>query len=139
MDIEIRTNLAELRFKHGRISQKAVSEATGIGQKTLSALETGSSKGIEFNTLVRLCKFFNCGPGDLLQICTKDNSPETEQEIEISERSMLRAKQLVAQGLEQAMRSEPASVDEIWADFDAVRERIQTEITRMDRQDRNSA
>ena len=58
----IRTNLSYLRFSRGRLSQKAVSKSTGIGQKTLSALETGASKGIEFNTLLKLCMFFECSP-----------------------------------------------------------------------------
>jgi putative transcriptional regulator len=133
----IKTNLAELRFKHGRISQKKVSEATGIGQKTLSALETSASKGIEFNTLLRLCEFFNCNPGDLLQICDEKDTSEVD-EVVISEASLVRAKQLVAQGLERALHSEPSSADDIWNAFDTIREKIQSEIVRK-QQERTSA
>jgi len=116
----IKTNLSFLRFSHGRLSQKAVSEATGIGQKTLSALETGASKGIEFNTLLKLCSFFNCGPGDLLLL---EDEPEN---ITVSDESRQKAKLLVAQGLQAAMQSQNATPEEIWAEFDAVRVRMQS-------------
>lgn len=119
MNKYIRTNLSFLRFAHGRISQKAVSEATGIGQKTLSALETGASKGIEFNTLLQLCIFFNCTPSDLLIV------EEEPQDEPISDESRQKAKDLVARGLQAAMQAAPLNPDQIWAEFDAVRARMQ--------------
>lgn len=119
MTKQIRTNLAYLRFVNGRLSQKAVSEATGIGQKTLSALETGASKGIEFNTLLRLCTFFQCALSDLLVI---EDEPE---ETEVSEASRQEAKNLVARGLQAAMAAPPADSEAVWAEFDAVRVRMQ--------------
>ena len=119
MSKSIKANLAYLRFMNGRLTQKAVSEATGIGQKTLSALETGASKGIEFSTLIKLCDFFHCTPGELLLI---------EEEAEVappSKESLLRAKHLVAQGLSAAMLAEPKDPEEIWKDFDSVRVKLQ--------------
>ena len=116
----IRTNLSFLRFSHGRLSQKTVSEATGIGQKTLSALETGASKGIEFNTLLKLCTFFSCSPGELLLI------EEEPQDIPVSDESRQKAKLLVAQGLQAAMQAPPATPEQVWAEFDAVRARMQS-------------
>ncbi|HEY9869385.1 MAG TPA: helix-turn-helix transcriptional regulator [Candidatus Obscuribacterales bacterium] len=116
---QLRTNLAYLRFVNGRLSQKAVSEATGIGQKTLSALETGASKGIEFNTLLRLCMFFQCTPSDLLVI------EEEPEDVVVSEESRRKAKGLVALGLRAAMQAGAADPEQIWAEFDAVRARMQ--------------
>lgn len=119
MSRQIRTNLAYLRFSHGRLSQKAVSEATGIGQKTLSALETGASHGIEFNTILKLCEFFRVTPGDLLII---EDEPAEEP---VSEYAREKAKELVARGLSNAMRSEKLTPDEVWKEFDIVRAKMQ--------------
>lgn len=115
----IRTNLSHLRFSHGRLSQKAVSEATGIGQKTLSALETGASKGIEFNTLLKLCTFFNCTPSELLLI------EEEPGDTEVSDQAREKAKMLVARGLQASMQSAPITPEQVWEEFDAVRIRVQ--------------
>ncbi len=119
MSKQLRTNLAYLRFINGKLTQKDVSEATGIGQKTISSLETGASKGIEFNTLVKLCTFFNCTPGDLLML--EDEVDDTP----ISERSRSKAKELVARGLKAAMDSPDVDPEQVWADFDDVRSRLQ--------------
>jgi putative transcriptional regulator len=115
---QIKTNLAYLRFHNGRLSQKAVSEATGLGQKTLSALETSASKGIEFNTLLKLCEFFHCKPGDLLLLEDEaDEEPVTEEALN-------KARDLVARGLATALQAPAVSAEEIWAEFDAVRQRM---------------
>lgn len=124
----LKTNLALLRFNHGRISQKSVSEATGIGEKILSALETGASKGIEFNTLLKLCMFFNCTPGDFLIVADVCDESD-EEELIISDQSRSLAEELVAQGLQRAMQAKVSAADQIWADFDAVREKIQADLT----------
>lgn len=115
----IRTNLAALRFAKGKLSQREVSEATGIGQKTLSALETGASKGIEFNTLARLCAFFRCEPSDVLLI------EDEVEDIKPSDSSLKKADDLIARGLQAAMQAPKQTPEEIWAQFDAVRARIQ--------------
>ncbi|MEZ4537003.1 MAG: helix-turn-helix transcriptional regulator [Cyanobacteriota/Melainabacteria group bacterium] len=125
MSMQLKTNLAYLRFINGRLSQKTVSEATGIGQKTLSALETGSSKGIEFNTLIKLCTFFRCTPSDLLII------EEDVDDKPLSEESRQRAKHLVARGLETAMRSSMNDPEKVWAEFDSVRTRLQSATDRV--------
>ena len=119
MPKHIRTNLCYLRFTRGRLSQKSVSKATGIGQKTLSALETGTSKGIEFNTLLRLCTFFNCAPSELLFIEEEPPAPP------VSDHSRQKAKHIVARGLKAAMQAPKTTPDEVWAEFDAVRTRMQ--------------
>ncbi|MBZ0187164.1 MAG: helix-turn-helix transcriptional regulator [Candidatus Obscuribacterales bacterium] len=119
MSKQLRTNLAYLRFINGRLTQKAVSEGTGIGQKTLSALETGASKGIEFNTLIKLCTFFRCTPSDLLVI------EEDVDDMPVSEQSRQTARQLVASGLQAAMGASAADPEQVWAEFDNVRARLQ--------------
>ena len=128
----IRTNLSYLRFAHGRLSQKFISEATGIGQKTLSALETGTSKGIEFNTLLRLCTFFNCTPGDVLVI------DQEADEVPVSEDARRRAKELVARGLKAALQDPITDPEKIWVEFDNVRSRMQETAERAEAQKQSS-
>ena len=116
---QLRSNLAYLRFINGKLSQKDVSEATGIGQKTISSLERGASKGIEFNTLMKLCAFFNCTPGDLLIL------EDEVEDIHISQKSRKKAKELVALGLKSAMDAPVIDPEKVWAEFDDVRARLQ--------------
>lgn len=117
----IRTNLARLRLEHGKLSQREVSQATGIGQKTLSALETGASQGIEFKTLIKLCTFFACTPNDILIM---DEEPE---DVPPSKESLEKADELIARGLKAAMSAPKQTPAEVWAEFDAVRTRLQQE------------
>ena len=119
MNEYIRTNLAQLRFTAGRLTQREVSQATGIGQKTLSALETGVSKGIEFKTLTKLCVFFSCEPSDILVI------EEEAEAVPPSKFALGKAEELIARGLQAAMTAPKQTPEEIWAEFDAVRERLQ--------------
>jgi len=114
-----RFNLALLRATHGRLTQREVSLATGLSQKTLSALETGSSKGIEFSTLVKLCQFLKCAPNDLLIL------EDVIEEIQPSDESRAKAKEIISRGLEKAIAAPKKTPDEIWAEFDALRIKIQ--------------
>lgn len=43
-----------------------ISEATGISRTTLCALNWDKGKGVQFNTLDKLCQYFNCNISDLL-------------------------------------------------------------------------
>ena len=108
-----------------KLSQREVSQATGIGQKTLSALETGASQGIEFSTLVKLCTFFRCEPSDILLIEEQeDNTPPSQE-------SLNKADMLIKRGLKAAMDSSPPkSSQAIWAEFDAMKERLQKSASR---------
>ncbi len=115
---KVRFNLAVLRATRGKLTQREVSLATGLSQKTLSALETGSSKGVEFATLAKLCQFLKCMPNDLLIL---------EDEIEFvapSEKSLSKAKEIISKGLERAMNAPRKTPEEVWADFDALRNKI---------------
>lgn len=114
----VRFNLALMRAMRGKLTQREVSLATGLSQKTLSALETGASKGVEFSTLARLCQFLKCTPDDLLLL---------EDEIEDiipSKESIAKAKDIVSKGLLRSMNAPAQSPEEIWAEFDALRSKM---------------
>ncbi|MBI1270867.1 helix-turn-helix domain-containing protein [bacterium] len=122
MSKQLRTNLAYLRFINGKLSQKDVSEATGIGQKIISALERGASKGIEFNTVVKLCAFFNCSPGDLLIL------EDEFDDLPVSDKSRKKARELVARGLKAAMEAPAVDPEKLWCEYDRVLNRIDKSI-----------
>ena len=50
-----------------RLTLTKVAQDTGLSRTTLTALTTRSAKGIQFDTLNRLCAALNCQPGDLLE------------------------------------------------------------------------
>jgi len=116
----IRTNLAYLRLVRGKLTQRAIADATGIGQKTLSALETGTSKGIEFSTLAKLCTFLQCTPSDLLVL-----EDEPEKEVATKE-ALTKADELIKRGLQKAMESQPKTTKQVWDEFDQMRSRLQS-------------
>lgn len=127
----IRTNLAQLRFANGKLTQREVSEGTGIGQKTLSALETGASKGIEFRTLLKLTDYFKCSIDDILVV---------EEEVEDkppSEESLKKADDLIARGIKKAIDTPQQTPAEIWAEFDELRSKLQRE--RIDRRQKTTS
>lgn len=115
----IRTNLAYLRLVRGKLTQRAIADATGIGQKTLSALETGASKGIEFATLAKLCAFLKCTPDELLIL------EEEPKDQAVTKEAYLKANELITRGLQRAMEQPSKSAEEVWADFDRMRASLQ--------------
>ena len=117
----VRFNLAFMRAARGKLTQREVALATGLSQKTLSALETGSSKGVEFSTIARLCQFLKCSPNDLLVIEEEiiDTPPSTS--------SLEKANSIIARGLKRAMETPQQTPEEIWSAFDALQEKIQTQ------------
>jgi DNA-binding Xre family transcriptional regulator len=117
----IRFNLAFMRAARGKLTQREVALATGLSQKTLSALETGSSKGVEFSTIARLCQFLKCSPNDLLVLEEEiiDTPPSTS--------SLEKANAIIARGLKRAMETPQQTPEEIWSAFDALREKMQTQ------------
>ncbi len=54
----IRLRVREIREAQG-LSQAALAEKAGIRPATLSAIETGQTKGIDFDTLERLARALN--------------------------------------------------------------------------------
>jgi len=130
---ELRFNLALIRAARGKLSQRDVAEATGLTQKTISALETGTSKGVEFSTIAKLCDFLKCSPNDLLVL------EDEIEDIPVSRKSLQKADELIARGLRRAMNAPAQSAEELWAEFDAVREKIQAQVQAVeDRKGRKS-
>lgn len=116
---QVRFNLALMRATRGKLTQREISLATGLSQKTLSALETGSSKGVEFATLAKLCDFLKCEPNDLLVL------EEEAEEIKPSKESLVKAKDIVSRGLVRAMKAPKQTSEDIWAEFDELRTKIE--------------
>ncbi|MDP9374767.1 MAG: helix-turn-helix domain-containing protein [Chloroflexota bacterium] len=61
----IHVDLPVLRARR-RLSQRQLAALAGVRPDTISALERGSTAGIQFETLARLCEALHCTPGDIL-------------------------------------------------------------------------
>lgn len=61
-----------INFKKIMLKKKTsiteISKATGISRSTLTLLSNGTSKGIQFDTLEKICYFLDCTPNDLIKI-----------------------------------------------------------------------
>lgn len=55
-------------IKDKKSSITEISQATGISRSTLTLLSNGTSKGIQFDTLEKICSFLKCTPNDLIKI-----------------------------------------------------------------------
>ena len=53
-------------------SIRQLSEETNITRLSLTKLYDGNAKGIEFETLNKLCKYFGCAVGDILEFEDKE-------------------------------------------------------------------
>ena len=49
------------------ISVQEVANATGIERAALNRIELGQTTRIDFDTLMRLCKYYGVGVGDILE------------------------------------------------------------------------
>lgn len=61
------SHLAELMAKKKIRNVNRLSEETGIGTPTLYRLFDGTNTRIDYDTISKLCKFFECSIGDLLE------------------------------------------------------------------------
>lgn len=62
----VKIKLSELMGRH-KMTQKEVSEKTGIRPSTVSIFYHETIKRIDVNHINELCKLFNCQPGDLFE------------------------------------------------------------------------
>lgn len=62
----IKINLSTLMGKH-KLTIQDVHEQTGLNRNTISNLYHERVKRIDFDTINKFCKLFNCQPGDLIQ------------------------------------------------------------------------
>jgi len=49
-----------------KAKSKDLAAYVGITEANLSLLKQGKVKGVRFDTLMRICEFLDCQPGDLL-------------------------------------------------------------------------
>lgn len=63
----IKVKLSNLMGEHKVKSFVLLEKETGITRKTLAKLYNGEGKGIDYETLNALCRYFNCTVADLLE------------------------------------------------------------------------
>ena len=62
----IKIKVSELLGRH-KMTQKELSDRTGIRPGTVSALYHENIKRLEIDQINKLCAVFNCQPGDLFE------------------------------------------------------------------------
>ncbi|MFK5883667.1 MAG: helix-turn-helix transcriptional regulator [Candidatus Izemoplasma sp.] len=65
MKIKIKLN-EKLREKN--ITSKELCNFVGITQANMSILRSGKAKGVRFDTLLKICEYLECTPGDIIDI-----------------------------------------------------------------------
>lgn len=65
-EIRIIVRLDVMLARHKRKS-KELAEYIGITEQNLSIIKLGKAKGVRFETLAKICDFFDCQPGELLE------------------------------------------------------------------------
>ncbi len=63
----ILVKLDDLMWRY-KVTAKELAEKTGLGTNTISRLRNNKAKGIDFNTLEKLCNFFKCSVSDIIGI-----------------------------------------------------------------------
>jgi putative transcriptional regulator len=71
----VKNNLRVLMAKH-KMNIQDVSDATGLSRKSISKLYNEESVQITFDVIARICKLFECEPGDLLYLEEKKENKE---------------------------------------------------------------
>lgn len=71
----IKCNLSKLMGIH-KMSIQDVHEKTGLNRATISNLYHEKARRIDFETMDKLCKLFNCqaGPGELFEFIPEDKN-----------------------------------------------------------------
>lgn len=62
----LKVKLSDLMGKH-KLTIAKVSELTSLSRPTISALYHEKVSRIDFETVIKLCKLFNCTVGDLIE------------------------------------------------------------------------
>lgn len=123
--MNIKTQLSQLKSNYGNISDEEIAQLTGIEIQQIRELENGSAEAIAFNTLAQLCDLFQCTPNDLLVL--------DREEIEIdatppSAEELRKASEIINKAFAIAEAMPPRPAEEIWADFEAVCDRIGSQL-----------
>ena len=61
----IKVNLAVMLARRN-VKSKDLAEYIGITEANLSLLKQGKVQGVRLDTLMKICEFLDCQPGDLL-------------------------------------------------------------------------
>lgn len=72
LTVKIISKALQLRLEKGRkenrvVSQEEVAEAIAVTRTTLRRIERGDTKGIDFDTLAKLCNYYGVSVGDILE------------------------------------------------------------------------
>jgi DNA-binding Xre family transcriptional regulator len=78
----IHCNLRVLMAERG-LNIQQVKDKTSLSRTTISNLYNNYGAGVQYDTMVQLCKLFNCQPGDIFKFI--DISVEFEEEISIGQ------------------------------------------------------
>ncbi|GIO03023.1 hypothetical protein J5TS2_36910 [Brevibacillus halotolerans] len=70
----LKSNLPILMAKDGIRTVAELSEKTGISKTTLRAVYYGKGKGVQYQTLIVLCRFFKVGIGDILELKREESA-----------------------------------------------------------------
>jgi len=62
----IKNNLLKL-MRNAGLTEEKLSEETKISRNTIHLMKHNKSNGIDYKTLNTLCKYLNCGVGDILK------------------------------------------------------------------------
>jgi len=65
--MEIIIRLSELLKEKG-VTSKELCEYVGITEANMSILRSGKAKGIRFDTLIKICEYLKCKPGDIIDV-----------------------------------------------------------------------
>ena len=65
--MKIKIKLKEV-LKEKEKTSKALSEYVGITEANISILRSGKAKGIRFDTLLKICEYLECKPGDIIDV-----------------------------------------------------------------------
>jgi putative transcriptional regulator len=65
---ELKNNLRLLMAKNGIRTMVELEEKSGVSRQVLDRLDKDKSKRLDFETVVKLCKLFNCDVGELLYL-----------------------------------------------------------------------
>jgi len=71
-------------FKKRGISTYKIRKYKLLGQGTMTALKSGKG-GLDRNTIDRLCKYFDCQPGDLMEYIPEPETPWQRVNVETGE------------------------------------------------------
>jgi DNA-binding Xre family transcriptional regulator len=123
--MKVKTQLAQLRAKHGNISYEKISEFTGIDSQQLRELESDKAEAIAFSTLAELCAFFQCTPNDLFLLDSEeveiDTTPPSTEEL-------AKAEEILRRAFARAEAMPPRPAEEIWESFEATVDRIASQL-----------